>query len=110
MELGEHMMLLRKKKGISQADLGKQIGTSGDVIGRYERGDITPSIDVVAKLADALEVSIDFLVGKTNIVLDKKTIDRLEDISKLPDEKRSYIFDLIDMCLRDFKTKKVYFK
>ncbi|OGS72026.1 MAG: transcriptional regulator [Flavobacteria bacterium RIFCSPLOWO2_12_FULL_35_11] len=110
MELGEHMMLLRKKKGISQADLGKQIGTSGDVIGRYERGDITPSIDVVAKIADALEVSIDFLVGKTNIVLDKKTIDRLEDMAKLPDEKRSYIFDLIDMCLRDFKTKKVYWK
>lgn len=110
MELGEHMMLLRKKKGISQADLGKQIGTSGDVIGRYERGDITPSIDVVAKIADALEISIDFLVGKTNIVLDKKTIDRLEDMAKLPDEKRSYIFELIDMCLRDFKTKKVYWK
>ncbi len=110
MELGEHMMLLRKKMGISQADLGKQIGTSGDVIGRYERGDITPSIDVVAKLADALEVSIDFLVGKTNIVLDKKTIDRLEDMAKLPDAKRSYIFDLIDMCIRDFKTKKVYWK
>jgi transcriptional regulator with XRE-family HTH domain len=33
-----NMMLLRKKKGISQADLGKQIGASGDVIGRYERG------------------------------------------------------------------------
>jgi transcriptional regulator with XRE-family HTH domain len=37
MELGDNMMLLRKKKSLSQADLGKLIGTSGDVIGRYER-------------------------------------------------------------------------
>jgi len=50
MELGDNMMLLRKKKGLSQADLGKLIGTSGDVIGRYERGDISPSIDVLKKL------------------------------------------------------------
>ena len=108
MELGDNMMLLRKKKGLSQADLGKIIGTSGDVIGRYERGDIKPSIEVVDKIAGALQVSIDYLIGKTTIVLDKETVDRLEDISKLPDEKRSYIFGLIDMALRDFKAKKAY--
>jgi ribosome-binding protein aMBF1 (putative translation factor) len=47
MNLGDNMMLLRKKKGLSQSELGKQIGTSGDVVGRYERGDIKPSIDVI---------------------------------------------------------------
>ncbi|MEJ0055084.1 MAG: helix-turn-helix transcriptional regulator [Bacteroidota bacterium] len=54
MALGDNMMLLRKKKDFSQAELGKLIGTSGDVIGRYERGDISPSIEVVSKIADAL--------------------------------------------------------
>lgn len=108
MELGDNMMLLRKKKGLSQADLGKLIGTSGDVIGRYERGDINPSIDVVNNIAEALEVSLDYLVGKTKIVMDKETVDRLEDIAKLPEEKKNYVFSLIDMALRDFKAKKVY--
>jgi transcriptional regulator with XRE-family HTH domain len=108
MILGDNMMLLRKKRSLSQADLGKMIGTSGDVIGRYERGDITPSIDVVEKIADALEVSIDYLIGKTKMVLDKETVERLEDISKLPDEKKNYIFNLIDMCLRDFKIRKSF--
>jgi transcriptional regulator with XRE-family HTH domain len=92
MEFGENMMLIRKKKSISQADLGKLIGTSGDVIGRYERGDIKPSIEVVQKIADALEVSIDYLVGKTNMMLDKQTLDRLEDIARLPEEKKNYLF------------------
>jgi transcriptional regulator with XRE-family HTH domain len=108
MEFGENMMLIRKKKSISQADLGKLIGTSGDVIGRYERGDIKPSIEVVQKIADALEVSIDYLVGKTNMMLDKQTLDRLEDIARLPEEKKNYLFGLIDMCLRDFKARKAY--
>ena len=88
MELGQNIMLIRKKKGLSQADLGKIIGTSGDVIGRYERGDIKPSIQVVKKIAESFEVSIDYLVGKTNIIVDKQVIERLENITNLPDEKK----------------------
>jgi transcriptional regulator with XRE-family HTH domain len=108
MTIGEHIMLLRKQKGLSQAELGKAIGTSGDVIGRYERDVITPSIDVIIKTADALEVSIDFLVGKTKMVLDKPTVKRLEDISKLPDDNKIFVLNLIDMALRDFKVKKAH--
>ncbi|HRI01077.1 MAG TPA: helix-turn-helix transcriptional regulator [Saprospiraceae bacterium] len=100
------MLICRQKT--SQAELGKIIGTSGDVIGRYERGDITPSVDVVAKVADNLEVSVDYLIGKTKLVIDKNTLNRLEEISNLPEDKTSYVFNLIDMCHRDFKTKKAY--
>jgi len=108
MELGDNMMLIRKKKKLSQAALGKIIGTSGDVIGRYERGDITPSIDVVAKIAEALEVSIDYLIGKTKLQLDKEAIQRLESISDLSEENKSFILNIIDMALRDFKTRTAY--
>lgn len=108
MDFGDNMMLIRKKKGLSQADLGKTIGTSGDVIGRYERGDITPSIEVVIKIADALEVSVDYLVGKTTLQLDKQALKRLEDISKLPEENKNFVLNLIDMALRDFKVKKAH--
>jgi transcriptional regulator with XRE-family HTH domain len=108
MDFGDNMMLIRKKKGLSQAALGKAIGTSGDVIGRYERGDIKPSIEVVVKIADALEVSVDFLIGKTDLQLDKEAVQRLVDISKLPNENKNYVLELIDMALRDFKAKKAY--
>jgi transcriptional regulator with XRE-family HTH domain len=108
MDFGDNMMLIRKKKGLSQADLGRMIGTSGDVIGRYERQDITPSIEVVSKIADALEVSIDYLIGKTKMQLDKQAVKRREDISKLPEEIKSFVLKLIDMALRDFKVKKAH--
>ena len=108
MDFKDNMMLLRKKKKISQAALGKTIGTSGDVIGRYERGDIKPSIDVVIKIADALEVSIDFLIGNTNMQLDQDSIKRLEAIESLNENNKMFVLNLIDMALRDFKTKESY--
>lgn len=108
MSLSDNMLLIRKKKGLSQADLGKMIGTSGDVIGRYERGDISPSVEVVSKIADALEVSVDYLLGKTNMEMDKQALKRLEDISNLPDESKRFVLNLIDMALRDFKVKKAH--
>ncbi len=103
-------MLLRKKKKISQATLGKAVGTSGDIIGRYERGIITPSIDVIMKIADALEVSIDFLVGNTSMELDMQALQRLEDISSLSEENKSFVLKMIDMAIQNFKTEKAFAK
>lgn len=103
-------MLLRKNKSLSQAALGKAVGTSGDIIGRYERGIITPSIEVIMKIADALEVSIDFLVGKTSLKLDKETLKRLNDISDLSEENKNFVLKMVDMALQNFKTKNAFAK
>jgi hypothetical protein len=40
-------------------------------------------VEVVSKIADALEVSVDYLLGKTKMELDKQALKRLEDISTL---------------------------
>ena len=108
MTIGEHIMLLRKQKGFSQSALGKEIGTSGDIIGRYERNIMMPSVEVIMRIADILNVSIDFLVGKTNLIIDKDTLKRLEAINELDDEKRQYILNHLDILIRDFKARKAY--
>ena len=64
------MVTLRKRKNLSQGELGKHVGTSGDIIGKYERDEVKPSIEVASKIADALEVSLDYLVGKTSVEID----------------------------------------
>lgn len=108
MTLGEHIIQLRKKKGLSQADLGKAVGTSGDIIGRYERDEVKPSIEVVIKIADTLEVSIDYLVGKSSLELDKNTVKRIQDIQKLNTEDKAHVFALLDAFLQSHKAKKVF--
>ncbi|QMU66575.1 MAG: helix-turn-helix domain-containing protein [Flavobacteriaceae bacterium] len=108
MTIGEHILILRKKHNLSQAALGKKINTSGDIIGRYERDIMMPSIEVIMKIADALNVSIDFLVGKTTLELDNNTLKRIEEVSKLNSEEKDKIFMVVDALIRDFKAKKAY--
>ena len=108
MTLGEHILILRKQKGLSQSQLAKEVGTSGDIIGRYERDATKPSIEVVIKIANTLEVSIDYLVGKTAIKIDKETMNRLEEIDKLPDDVKTQVLMVVDALIRDYIARKTY--
>ena len=58
MTLGQRIADLRKKMKFSQSELGKRVGTSGDIIGRYERDEVKPSIEVAAKIADVLNHAV----------------------------------------------------
>lgn len=108
MTFGERIILTRKQLKWSQDELAKKIGTSAPIIGRYEREEIKPSIEVAVKLADALNVSLDYLLGKSdNMILDKKNIQRLEDIEKLPEFDKNNIFYTIDNLIKAAKLKNI---
>lgn len=108
MTLGQSITNLRKTKKLSQNELGKQAGTSGDLIGRYERDEVKPSIEVVVKIANALEVSLDYLVGSTDLLLDKGILKRIQEIQQLDIENKNHLFALMDAFLRDYKAKQAY--
>lgn len=108
-DFGNRMAQLRKEKDLSRDELGKKIGTSGAIVGRYERNDMKPSIEIAAKIAEALDVSLDYLVGiSSELIKDKKMINRLEDVKKLPEREREKIFEYIDLIVRDIKMKKAH--
>lgn len=109
MAFGERLSYIRKLKKIKQTELGKQIGTSGDIIGKYERGENMPSIEVAMKIADALGVTLDYLVKDGEYEqIDRDTLKRLKDIERLDKKTKSTIFDIIDTYLRDFKARQAY--
>ena len=56
---------LRKKKGISQLRLATELNTTQNTISRYETGEREPGIDELIKLADYFNVSVDYLIGRT---------------------------------------------
>lgn len=105
---GKRLVEVRKEKGISQDALAKKIGVHGAVIGRYERDEVKPSIEIATQLAEALEVSLDYLVGQTNLLLDKNIINRIQEIQLLDNENKNHLFALMDAFLRDYKTKQAY--
>jgi len=110
-KFGDRVTQARKEKSLSREELAEMIGTSAPIVGRYERGDMMPSVEIATKIAEALEVSLDFLVGKSSLLLkDKNIVERLEDIAKLPTAKQTELFNVMDAYLRDYRTSKAYAK
>jgi len=100
---------LRKQKSWSQADLADRTDISQVMVGKYERGDAVPSLEVAKKIADAFGVSLDYLVGEgVNANLDKKDLKRLEELKLLEDDKKNTLLDLIDTYIRDAKARRAY--
>jgi transcriptional regulator with XRE-family HTH domain len=99
-KIGERIILLRKNKGWSQTELAQKTGASREAIGKYERSEATPSIDTAKKIADILEVSLDYLVEENGFpVFDKKTVNRLQKIQKLNEVEKSHVYAMLDAFL-----------
>lgn len=108
MTFGKRMGDVRKQKKMSQEELAKVIGAISVTVGRYERDEVKPSIEVASKIAEALEVSLDYLAGNSKVLLEKNIVKRITDIQQLPTDDKAHLFALMDAFLRDHKAKKAY--
>ena len=66
MNIGERIKSLRREKCLTQSELAEQAGISRVALGNYERGDRQPTIEFAAQIADVLNISMDYLLGKTD--------------------------------------------
>ena len=57
---------IRKAKGISQLKMAMDLSTNQNTISRYETGEREPGIAELIRIADYFNVSIDYLLGRTN--------------------------------------------
>lgn len=107
---GKKLREAREAKNFSQAELAKQIGTYHSIIGKYERDEVKPTIDVVKKLAEVLETTAGYLLGETEdreLLKDPSMLKRLNDISKFPDLDKSHILYTLDAMINNVKLKKI---
>ncbi|WP_165601889.1 helix-turn-helix domain-containing protein [Chryseobacterium contaminans] len=72
-----------------------------------EREEVKPSIEMATQLAEALEVSLDYLVGSTDILLDKNIVAKILDIQKLKENDRQHVFALLDAFLKQTKLQSI---
>ncbi|HEY8397580.1 MAG TPA: helix-turn-helix domain-containing protein [Flavihumibacter sp.] len=89
----------------------KKAELSRTIIGNYERNANTPSIEVMIKLANVFNVSVDYIIGEGEpAALDKDLLKRIEDIEKLDEDTKKHLFFLIDNVIQNYKTKKAFNK
>ena len=99
---GKKLAECRKAKGLSQKELAKLLNTSHSVIGKYEREEMTPSIEAAVKLANLLDTTVGYLLGENKeatLLKDPKMLKRLEDIDNQPTEGKQCILYAIDKLL-----------
>lgn len=107
MPFSDRLILARKQKNLSQTELGKQIGIKGDALGRYERGEVTPSIEMAVRIAQALEISLDWLVGLNDQLLEPATTKRILDLQNLPSSDKEALLLTIDNFIKATKLKAI---
>lgn len=61
---GDNIKRLRKNKGLKQQELAEILGISQKSYSHWENGKTEPSFENLVKLADLLEVSLDWLFGR----------------------------------------------
>ncbi len=94
----DRLRTARDHRHLNQAQLADSSGLQASAISHFETGGRMPSFENLRKLADALDVTIDFLLGRTNTFTGVTTADQLHrDIDNLTTEDQKLATDILEM-------------
>ncbi len=94
---------IREAKGLSQLELAKRSNVQLRMYSRYENGDSAPTLPVIVKLVETLEVSADFLISPNHVgingIEDKKLLSFMEKIDKLDYQTKYVVQEILEGIL-----------
>ena len=102
MSFSERLKNTRLNKNLSKSELAEATGIHYSQIGRYEDKGARPSADVLAKIANVLEVTTEFLLSGSkadladNSLSDKELLNQFKIIEEFPNDKKQIIKELLD--------------
>jgi len=105
-DFGIRLAQARKAAGLTQMQLADLLDVSQQIINYYERRASNPTAAFLRKAAEALNVSVNELLG-TECKPTRKPGPpslleaRLEEVRKLPRQRQKFVLDLINTILRD---------
>ena len=114
MTIGERIKLLRTEKGLTQTELAKVLNVARSTLSQYESNQRTPSDDMKLKLSNIFNVSVYYLLGKTdiknyledpNVTIALHSDETSLDYSDLSDEAKKEVQDFIEYVRHKYKDK-----
>lgn len=104
----QRLQALRDKRGLSQEALAKKAQLQATAVSHFETGTRKPSFDNLRRLADALETTVDYLMGRTNdpaaAVAEGDQLYR--DFENLTSEEREFARDFMATLAKRSKERK----
>lgn len=113
MTLGKKIKELRAEKGLSQAALEELSGVNSKLLSKYENERIIPTADTLRKIAEALQISSDYLIfenaPKNGIsqLHDLELFEKFRVVEQMAPENRNMIKNLIDAVIIKSKLEDV---
>jgi len=108
---GDRLSSLRTEKKMTQADLAKKLRIAKSTLSMYETNKREPSFEILSQLSDFFEVTIDYLIGKSNYQTAKELADKWNEIADqakqgVYEQSESYSVEnpKINRFFRDFKS------
>ena len=104
-KFGDNLKKIRVEKNVSQQELADLISSHSTHISRYERNMAAPSIDVVKKIAEALDVTTDTLIYGTqdekvkNSLKDNELLNMFIKAQSLTNKQQDTVKDLLSAFL-----------
>ena len=111
-DFAENLKKCRVQRGMSQEELAKKINIHPVQFSRYERGHSVPSIEVVQKIADAMEVSIDQLVygdqdnKAEQSISDRELLSMFKKIQLLSERQKETVKDFLSSYILKTELKQ----
>ena len=99
MEFSERLKDLRKEAGLTQVDVAEKLGISQPAYASWERGVKKPTQDNLVKIAQILSVSVDYLLGNSEEVVELDNIEllfRMNSKGLTEEEKKVFKKELIE--------------
>lgn len=107
-KFGERLRQLRKEKGISAEQLAEIMGINKSTISRYENGQRDPFMPFVQKIADYFNVSIDWMVGLSEIRAPDINTSTLNQIfHTIPDQGKVELVNYAKYIKNRYNTKHI---
>lgn len=104
MDFSEKVRTIRKSKGLKQSDLADMLEVKRSTVGKWETGDNRPTLEVLERMADLFQTSIDDLLCRKPVIekykRDDQNVKLLSYYSKLNDfGKREAVKRVSELCL-----------
>jgi transcriptional regulator with XRE-family HTH domain len=107
----ERLRQLRRERDWSQGQLANRAEIDTQRISKYERGISSPPLEVLVRIARALDVSLDYLLtgksSKNEKLKNAKLIERIEELENLPLEYQETLVSVLDSFIKRHKFEEL---
>ena len=111
---GQRMATIRQQKGLTQVQLAERLKTTQKMIDYYERRSPNPTLEVMQKIAGALEVAVVELLGEEARTVraarkngpTSKVQKAFEEVSRLPRRQQEKVLEFVNAFVRQYEQSK----